>query len=144
MPVPTFRASVTDRGQLVPEARHDFDRWLRTLAGKRVDLIVREPRPQRSYRQLKYWFGVPMKLLSEVTGYTKMQMHYLCIAICFGVVVDPASGREVPVVAASRALTTKQFAELVEWCPAWSLETHGLEIPLPNDVDIDSLPGEAP
>lgn len=98
-------------------------------------------KPQRTYDQLRYWFGVPMKLLSDHTGYTKMQMHYLCLAICFGVVLDEVTGREVPVVPASRHLNTAHFAELISWCPPWAWETYDVAIPLPNDVDLSTLPG---
>jgi hypothetical protein len=106
------------------------------------ELVARKIRKRRSYDQLKYWFGVPMTILSEKTGYTKMQMHYLCLACCFGIVADKVTGREVPVVPASKHLTTKQFSDLIEWCPPWAFETYdGLEIPLPEKVDLSSLPG---
>lgn len=110
--------------------------------GEELEIVIREKKRTRSYDQLRYWFGVPMKILSEHTGYTKMQMHYLCLAMCFGVVLDETTGREVPVVPASRHLTVKQFSELIEWCPPWAFETYdGLSIPLPNDIDLSSLPG---
>lgn len=109
--------------------------------GECGELIVRKIRRQRSYDQLRYWFGVPMKRLSEKTGYTKMQMHYLCLACCFGVVADAVTGHEVPVVPASKHLTTAQFSELIEWVGPWAWETYELEIPLPDTVDVSSLPG---
>lgn len=96
---------------------------------------------QRSTDQLRYWFGVPMKLLSEQTGYTKMQMHYLCLAICFGVLVDEQTGREVPVVPASRYLTPAQFSELVDWVIPWAWDEWSVVIPMPDEVDYSTLPG---
>lgn len=102
---------------------------------------TRTSRANRSYRQLRYWFGVPMKALSEVTGYTKMQCHYLCLAMCFGVVIDPYTGRDVPVVPMSKGLTKAQFSELMEWFPPWAWEQHQIRVPMPNEIDVDSLPG---
>lgn len=124
--------------------RERFDALLTSLAGKNTVLALREDKPRRSYDQLRYWFGVPMAKITAVTGYTKMQQHYLCLAICFGVMLDPVTGHEVPVVPASRHLTTKQFSELFDWVGPWAFENfNGLQIPLPNDVDLDSLPGVA-
>lgn len=106
--------------------------------GKRSSAANRD---KRSYQQLRYWFGVPMKALSEVTGYTKMQCHTLCLALCFGVSIDPYTGRDIPVVPFSRGLTKRQFSELMEWFPPWAWEMHKISVPLPNEVDLSSLPG---
>lgn len=144
MIVPTFHGRVDEAGRLglLESERQQRQSYLSTLAGKSVDVVVKVHRQKRTYDQLKYWFGVPMKRLSDHTGYTKMQMHYLCLAICFGVTVDELTGREVPIVPASRHLTAQQMGELIEWCPPWAFETYnGIEIPLPERVDLDSLPG---
>lgn len=109
--------------------------------GTELRVRIDEPKKTRTVDQLRYWFGVPMAILSEKTGYTKLQCHYLCLSLCFGFVVDPQTGREIPAVPFSRGLTTKQFGELIEWCPAWAHETFGVTIPLPNKVDMDALPG---
>lgn len=136
-----FNAFIDDAGHLSFADPKALKVHLRGLRGRDVVFNVKRKTRQRSYDQLRYWFGVPMKALSEKTGYTKMQMHYLCLAICFGVVVDAVTGREVPVVPASRHLTTAQFSELIDWCPVWAWENWQLEIPLPKDVDLSALPG---
>lgn len=142
--IPVFKGHVdaSARLGLLEDERLKRRAYLITLAGEDVEVVIRKPRRKRSNRQLRYWFGCPMKLLSAKTGYTKMQMHYLCLAICFGVVVDPVSGREVPVVPASKSLSAAQFSELIEWCPPWALETFKVHVPLPNEVDVESLPGD--
>lgn len=121
-----------------------FRAYLLTLAGQAVEVVVRTPRRKRTHDQLRYWFGVCMKRFSERTGYTKLQGHYLCLALCFGVVYDPVSGREVPVVPMSRGLSTAQFSELIEWFVHYAATTYDLRVPLPNEPDcpdLDSLPG---
>lgn len=142
--IPVFKGKVDECGriQLLEAESRKRRSHLIMLAGQDIEVIYRKPRRQRSTDQLRYWFGVPMRLLSKKTGYTKLQMHYLCLAICFGVVVDPKTGREIPVVPASKALSTKQFSELIEWCPPWAWDEWQMSIPLPNDVDLDSLPGD--
>lgn len=138
---PIFTGRVLKGALLVLDRPRDYGRHVRSLAGEYVELVLRKQRTQRSYDQLRYWFGVPMALLSDHTGYTKMQMHYLCLAICFGVVADAQTGREIPVVPASRHLTVAQFSTLIEWCPSWAMETYQVSVPLPNEVDVSSLPG---
>jgi hypothetical protein len=127
-----------------PASRPLFLAYLATMAGAVVEVVIRPPRRKRTHDQLRYWFGVPMKRFSEHTGYTKLQAHYLCLALCFGVIYDPASGREVPVVPMSKGLSAAQFAELIEWFVHYAATTYGLAIPLPNEPecpDLDSLPG---
>lgn len=129
-------------GKLVLDDQPGFREWFRTFGeGEVLRVRVGPPRKARSTDQLRYWFGHPMKLLSEHTGYTKMQMHYLCLAICFGVIFDPATGYEVPAVPMSKGLTTAQFSELIEWVGPWAWDTHRVVIHLPGDVDLDALPG---
>ena len=137
-------AAIVRRGRPMLLQDAAYRRWFAESFGDgaTIEVVVRRPKSQRSTDQLRYWFGVPMRLLSEATGYTKLQCHYLCLSLCFGFVVDPVTGREVPTVPLSRGLSTKQFAELIEWVPAWALEVHKLSIPLPNEVDLQSLPGD--
>lgn len=148
-PTPRWRVrKIAPDGDIVVVDPRGLARYAQHLIGHETELVLRKRKRQRSYEQLRYWFGVPMKLLSEHTGYTKMQMHYLCLALCYGVVVDPTTGREIPVVPMSRGLTTGQFAEIISWCPPWAAETYQdskgnpLQIPMPNEVDLDALPGE--
>lgn len=137
-----FPAFIDATGHLSFADRKALDRHLRTLKGCDVVFSVKRKTKRRSYDQLRYWFGVPMKILSEHTGYTKMQMHYLCLAVCFGVLTDPVTGFDVPVVPASRHLTAQQFSELIEWVGPWAFDAYdGLEIPLPEHVDLSELPG---
>ena len=140
-----FRGEVAADGASFRVAnRAAFVAYLRTLAGRDVEVAVRPPRRKRTNDQLRWWFGVAMKRWSERTGYTKLQAHYLALSLCFGVVVDPASGREVPVVPMSKALTAAQFSELMEWFVHYALTSYGLYVPLPNEPDcpdLESLPG---
>jgi hypothetical protein len=129
-------------GKPVVDDREAFRAWFAGFGeGECLSMRLGPPTRPRTYDQLRYWFGHPMKLLSEHTGYTKMQMHYLCLAICFGVIFDPATGYEVPAVPMSKGLTPAQFSELIEWCPPWAWDTHRVVIKLPGDIDVESLPG---
>lgn len=142
----TFRGFCDDSGHVALDDRNSWLEHIRvTYPGQEFEISDRAVRRTRTYEQLKYWFGVPMTILSEYTGYTKMQMHYLCLAQCFGVIHDETTGLDLPVVPASRHLTTRQFGELIEWCPPWAFETYDgrITIPMPNEVDLALVPGVA-
>ena len=130
-----------ERGQTKPYVWRLIEREIATA--KDGELVIRiGPKPnKRSVDQLRYWFGVPIAMLIEKTGYTKMQQHYICMALCFGVLIDEKTGLSVPVVPASRHLTAKQFSEAIEWVGPWAFEQFEIEIPLPEQVDFSSLPG---
>lgn len=133
---------VKHNGKLALTAPVAYKQFVDTLGeGEELTMTLRSPKKTRSYDQLRFWFGCPMKLLSEHTGYTKLQCHYMCLALCFGVVVDAVTGLAVPVVPASKHLSTKEMSDLIEWVGPWAFETHGLTIPLPNQVDLSTLPG---
>ena len=135
-------SEVRGRKRLVFTAERKYRAFVESQGvGTELRVRIDESKKTRSYDQLRYWFGVPMAILSEKSGHTKLQCHYLCLSLCFGFVVDEKTGREIPIVPFSRGLTVKQFSELIEWCPPWAREEFGLAIPLPNDVDLESLPG---
>lgn len=139
--MPVFEAVVQD-GRLHLSDAARYRAYVASLGdGEICEVAIRRPKSQRTYEQLRYWFGVPMAILSEHTGHTKLQLHYMCLALCFGVITDATTGMALPVVPASRHLTTQQFSELIEWVGPWAWETFGVRIPLPHEVDLSTAPG---
>jgi hypothetical protein len=45
------------------------------LEGKRIELVIRKRRSQRSLQQNKYYFGVVVEILANYCGYTTDEMH---------------------------------------------------------------------
>lgn len=138
--VPVFHADVKPDGSgLTFDGAQRFRRqgYLRTLAGQRVDVIVRPHRERRSDRQNRWWWGVAVPLVAQELGYDKHdheELHYALVALCFGTHRDEKLGLDVP-NARSSALTTAQFSELMEWAVRWAAQQYGIEIPLPGEAE---------
>lgn len=131
--VPIFSGRVLSGGLLVLDAPKDYAKYVRSLHGQFVEVVVRKLRTQRSLDQNAYWWAVPVRLLAEHCGYTDDQMHYVLLGECFGYVIGP-HGHDIPNVASSSKLTTDEFSRLIEWVLVWGPTEMGVEIPPPNKV----------
>lgn len=141
MSVPVFHARVSDDG-----ARVDFDGiekarrhgYLKTLAGQRVDVVLKPHREKRSDRQNRWWWGIAVPLIAHELGYDKHdhdELHYALVALCFGTHHDEKLNMTIP-NARSSQLTTAQFSELMEWAVRWAAQEHGIQVPLPGEATL--------
>lgn len=135
-PVPIFAGMVTDGGLLRLERPLAYSSHLANLKGKRVEVIVRRERSQRSLDQNAYWHAVPVTLMAEYMGEDHMATHYALLGECFGYHHNAKFGLDVPNKGSSSALTVEEFSHLIEWCPPWALLNHEVRIPLPNEVEV--------
>jgi len=131
---PIFRGRVLDGGLLCLDRPKDYARHVRSLAGKYVEVLVRQQRTKRSNQANRWHWGIAVAMIAEYLGYDKHeheQVHYALVAKCFGTRV--VNGLEVPNVRSSR-LSTAEFSELMEWEVRYAAQEWGLIIPLPNEV----------
>lgn len=136
--VPIFHAEVSADGRLelleVEQAKRRH--YLRSLAGKDVDIVIKPHRDRRSDQQNKWWWGIAVPLIAHEIGYDKHEheaVHYALVSKCFGTRRDPVLNQDVPLVRSSH-LTTAQFSELMEWAVRWAADEHGISVPLPNEA----------
>jgi len=130
-PTPKWIGTVDAQGKLHIDGKRDLDRYLRTLAGKEVELVVKRKVYKRSLDQNAYWWSVPVRILAEHCGYTDAQMHYALLGECFGYVAGP-QGKPVPVKPSSSDLSVEEFSRLIEWCLDWAASELGVYIPAPD------------
>ncbi len=131
--VPIFHAAVTEDARLLlDESERDRRRLhLQSLAGKRVEVIVRKERTQRSIDQNKYWHAVPFPILAEYWGEDIETAKLLVLGECFG--WKETHGVRIPIKPSSSALTTEEGSHLTEWIPPWAMREFGVDIPLPRE-----------
>ena len=137
--VPVFNGVVTADGRLELDGIEAMQRrrYLRSLAGKRVGVVVRERRSQRSTNQNAWLWGIALPLLAEELGYDEHEhetLHYALLGECFGHVYDPRSGQTV-LAKTSSQLNTKEFADYMEWLVRWAATEHNCRIPLPGESE---------
>jgi hypothetical protein len=111
--------------------------YLRTLAGKRVEIVIREPRKQRSLDQNAWVWGVALPVLADALGYDAHEheiLHYALLCECYGTVYDARSGRECPARTSSQ-LSTREFSDYMEWLVRWAATEHGVRVPLPGESE---------
>jgi hypothetical protein len=132
--VPIFHGAITPDARLVLD-EHERDRrrmHLGSLIGKRVEVIVRKVRTQRSLDQNAYLHAVPFALLAEYWGEDIETTKLLCLGECFGW-KDTRDGHRVPIKPSTSGLTTEEGSHLIEWLPAWAMREFGVSIPLPQE-----------
>lgn len=132
-------AFVGEHGKLKLDAPVSFASAMRAFAGKPVELTVREKRNRRSDRQLRWYWGQVLELLSEHTGHSPDELHEYCksrfipkrLAICDGngVVVD-----ERVVGGSTAKLSTSEMADYCEAIRKFAAEELGVFIPDPDPV----------
>lgn len=132
--VPIFHGLVTDDAKLVlDEQERDRRRiHLASLAGRRVDVVVRRERTQRSLDVNAYWHAVPFALLAEYWGEDIETAKLLILGECFGW-KETRDGHRVPIKASTSGLTTEEGSHLTDWMPPWAMTNFGVDIPLPKE-----------
>lgn len=137
--MPVFNGVVTPDGRLELDGIEAIQRkrYLRSLAGRRIGIVIRERRAQRSSNQNAWLWGVAIPMLAEELGYDEHEhetLHYALLGECFGHVYDPRSGQTV-LAKTSSQLNTKEFAEYMEWLVRWAATEHNCRIPLPGESE---------
>ena len=103
----------------------------------RVD--IKPYRKERSVPQIRYFWGVVVKIICDETGNDPNDMHDWLCGECFGWETREVMGsqRKVPArtISSPKKLSTEEMEEFNEWCRA-RMAQEGILIPLPNDADF--------
>lgn len=138
--VPVWRGAVNEAGThlILSAAERDQRRaFLRSLAGKTLDIVFKVHRSQRSIDQNAWEWGVAIPILAEHLGYDLDEheaLHYALVDECFGRSWDERLKRDMPNVRSSK-LNTEQYSKYMEWLVRWAAREHGCVIPLPNESE---------
>jgi hypothetical protein len=108
-----------------------YERHFAGLEGKRIDLIVRVHRDQRTSPQNRYYWGVVVTLLADHLGLEKQELHE-SLKLKF-LVINPDA--PLPVARGTSELDTAEFADYVERCRRLAAEL-GCVIPAPGEVEF--------
>ena len=131
-PNPIFAANVNQQGRLVLDEPEKFKCYLRSKAGRKVEVLVRIQRKRRSLEANRYYWGIVIALLAEEFGYDKEEMHDV-LAMKFLRIEDcPVTGS--PRRKHTPECDTAEFAEYVDACIRLGAE-HGVYVPAPGEAE---------
>jgi hypothetical protein len=130
---PRFRGRVDQDGrlELEPVEADKRRRWLLTLQGKRVEVLVRPWRSKRSNEQNRYYRGVVIALIAEHLGYTNEEAHQ---AVAWHFLRKPDEAGKPPTRRSTTELDTQEMERYHEQVRTWAATDLGLYIPLPNEA----------
>ena len=120
MRAPIFRGKVL-KGKIKLDNRERFELLVKSFEGKRIELILRERQAGRSDEANKYYWAIPVAILSEHLGYEPEELHEIL-------------KNQFKVVSTAR-METAQFWEYIEKIRRWAIQFHGVNIPDPGSVD---------
>jgi len=90
--------------------------------------------PRRSLDQNAFLHAVPLRILSEETGYTLEEMKEYLLGEAFGWKDSEVFGHSVQrPMKRSSELTRKEFSWFLEWIESWAANTLGITVPRPNE-----------
>jgi hypothetical protein len=120
-------------GKVVYDNKESFDRYLMTLEGKKVNIVVAEFKKNRSLNQNRYYWGVVIKVLSDETGYEKEEMHTYLADKFLGFYTD-VYGKTLKVIPTTSSLKTMEFEEYLSKIRIFASKELSIYIPDPNEA----------
>ena len=131
IPVPIFTGSV-QAGKLMLDEPNRYLVWLSKLEGRRIELILRKRRSQRSLKQNRAYWGIAVEILSDHLGYDKDETHH-ALKVKFASRIDPKTG--LTVIQSTAKMDTQRFNRYYEDIQRWSAEFLNCYIPSPNECE---------
>ena len=105
------------------------------LVGKQYRVTIEPFRSKRSLDQNAYLHAVPLKIISQHTGFEIEELKEYLLGEAFGWRESTAFGkhRQLPVKHGTSSLRKDEFSWFIEWVIAWASNTLNLRIPLPEE-----------
>ena len=129
---PIFQGKV-ENGKLV--MTQNYVNHLRSLESQVVDVTVAKHRNNRSLQQLRYYWAVVVKILSDELGYSLGETHEVLKAK-FLTKKFMFKNKLITVIPSTTSLTTIKFGEYLTQIREWASVEFNILIPLPCEVDI--------
>jgi hypothetical protein len=133
MKAPTWTGVVSPEGKLTLDSQNGFKAYVRTFAGKEVDLVITKHRYARSRNQNSFWWAVVVPMFAEACGYAVHEheaVHDELVRVLVG--MKPESNPTLQIRQSTTDLSTEQFNELIEAAQIFGAEKLGLVIPDPD------------
>jgi hypothetical protein len=128
-----FITKADDRGLPPGHVRKSLWDACRALEGRLIRIRVDEFTPQRTLDQNAFLHAEPFPILAKHFGCSVEQVKYDLMGECFGWVPSKVTGREIPFMPSTSAMTVAQCTFFIDWLLAWAIQEHGVSIRTPDD-----------
>lgn len=120
-------------GHFYPYDKEEMREVMAKFEGKKVTVEVKKYRKDRSLPQLKYYWSVIIRILSEDLGYEENETHELLKSLFLRRVVE-LRGKKYVIIRSTSSLSTDEFAEYIEKIKRWASIEAGIFLPEPNET----------
>lgn len=128
-----FAGKVSPQGQLTIRDRQGLLDGAKAFAGKEIELVLREPKRNRSNQANKYYWGVVIAMIAAELGYTKDEAHE---AIAWKFLQEGEADAKLPKRKSTADLDQHAFEDYVSQVKQFAAEELGIAIPDPGQVDF--------
>jgi hypothetical protein len=139
MIIPKLKGIVSN-GSIVLDEKDKIrqEKWLQSLNGKRIEMIIKPFRAKRTIPQNAYYWGVVLKTISKETGYTSEELHefFKRIFLKKEIVIG---GKTYETSISTRKLKTDQFSEYIEKIKGFVFLKLDLVIPEAEECEPDGF-----
>jgi len=126
-----FNAEIGADHSLKGFPKNTFKRALMTFQpGQLVTITLSKARKDRTDNQNNYYWAVPIKMISDFTGYYKDEVHTAMKSMFLA-----REGDFIPRIPSTTRLSTKEFNDYLERIAEWAAHTLEVVIPPPDEVD---------
>jgi azurin len=134
MIIPIIKAKIKNN-QLAFDDKRQFDWHLQAIGeDTEVDVVIKKHRNKRSAEQNRYYFGVVLKMISDMTGHSAYDLH------ChFKHHLLRKKDTRLTAHKSTTGLDTKEFSDYIESIKLFAKARLNLRIPSPDEVDLDSI-----
>ncbi len=135
--IPVFKALVTPECRVIlrETERARRQQWLQAIAGRPVEIVIRPERQQRTTKQNAFIHaGLVLPVAHEI-GDDPDDVKADMMRACWGSLLNDDGVLE-SWIGHTSSMDTAQGQYFIEWAPPWALRMHGIELPLPGEVEI--------
>lgn len=126
-------SNVSESGELQLNVRNAIKRDLPHFRSKRVQIIIKKVKSQRSVQQNRLWW-LYMTILSKDLGYTKEEIHELCkYKFLKREKVFEKTGEIFEYIESTTKLNKMDFSDMTSELIRWSAETFNIILPMPGE-----------
>jgi len=141
MITPLFFGEVKD-GKMTVENRQKMVEWIRTLEGKKVQVVIERKKRKRTSgkkheegNQNGYYWSVVLPIVADYVGEDKNTMHDILVEMYAPKIARDVLGQRHLVTVRSKNMDTVQFKEYVDTIVR-KMDELDVKIPPPNKVRI--------